>query len=144
MPDDLPATFLNECLVTNSRRAARAVTRRYSALLAPHGLKSTQASLLFALHATPESSVSALAERLGIERSAMTRNLKLLERTGLTASPVQGRGRRQAYRLTPAGRAKLETLLPLWHAAQAAVKEEFGEAEWNALQRTLRALSTLS
>ncbi len=144
MPDDLTRNLLSECLVTKSRRAARAITSRYSRLLAPHGLRSTQAALLFALSLKPQTSVSALAEQLAIERSAMTRNLKILERAGLIASPVHGQGRAQAYRLTDLGRQKLEIILPLWHEAQAAAREELGHSEWGAVQKALSQLAELS
>ena len=74
----------------------------------------------------------------------MTRNLKILERTGLIASPVHGQGRAQAYRLTELGQQRLETILPLWHETQAAAREELGASEWDTVQGALSRLAELS
>ncbi|MCP4385383.1 MAG: winged helix-turn-helix transcriptional regulator [Hyphomicrobiales bacterium] len=142
--ESLAPGLLDQCLVTKARRAARTITRRYSRLLEPHGLKSTQATLLHALLDATDNSISALADRLGIERSALNRNLKILEKTGLIACPVHGRGRARAYSLTRRGQEKMAVLLPLWHEAQHAVKTEIGAKDWNDLQRTLNTVARLS
>ncbi len=144
MSEALDPSYGDVCLVTKSRRAARAVTRRYGKLLAPHGLKPSQVSLMAVLRHNRNQSISGLAERLGIERSALTRNIKTLERMGMVQSKVQGQGRAQAYQLTAAGLAKTNELWPLWHQAQDAVRAEIGDDKWNQVQEALKTLAEIS
>src|SRR5690606_38557823 len=61
-----------QCMVSSSRRAARAVTRRYDAYLRPHGVTAAQLSLLGGMRATPGATVSALAEARGFDRTTLT------------------------------------------------------------------------
>lgn len=126
-----------QCLVLKTRRAARAITRRYNALLRPHGLQSTQASLLFAISRGGFESIRELAELLAMERSALTRNLRLLHDAGLITSDQRGQGRAQRVRLSAAGDALLTSVLPLWFEAQDAMRAELGDDEWVRAQRAL-------
>lgn len=132
------------CLVLKTRRAARAITRRYNAMLKPLGLQCTQASLLFAIARGGFASIKDLAEQLAIERSAMTRNLRLLQQAGLVSSDAQGQGRAHRVHLTKAGRAMVKTCLPLWHTAQNAVRRELGESQWANTQTTLSRLGAIT
>ncbi len=54
----------SQCMVSNSRMAARAITRRYDAYARPFGITSTQFSLLGAIIAARGRTVSQLAEEL--------------------------------------------------------------------------------
>lgn len=132
-----PAQMAGQCMVLKTRRAARAVTRRYNVLLKPYALQSTQASLLFAIAKGGFESISELAEQMAIERSALTRNLRLLQEAGYATSQIKGRGRAQRVELTQEGEALLETLLPLWVEAQDGLRKELGEREWANAQAAL-------
>lgn len=124
-------------MVLKTRRAARAITRRYNALLKPYKLQSTQVSLLFAIYKGGFDSISDLADRMAMERSALTRNLRLLQKAGLVTSDQTGQGRAQKVRLTDDGAAMLRTLVPLWIEAQNALRGELGDEEWAGVQRAL-------
>ena len=110
------------CMVSNSRMAARAITRRYDAYVRPHGVTATQLSLLGAIRMLPGSTVSALADKRGFERTTLTRNLDKLEARGLVASHAKGRAR--VPELTPKGETLLDELLPLWRKAQEDLRVE--------------------
>lgn len=138
-----PAAMAGQCMVLKARRAARAITRRYNARLRPYGLQSTQAALLFAIARGGFDSISDLAERMAIERSALTRNLRLLREAGLVSTDRSGRGRPQKVTLTDAGDRMLQTLLPLWAEAQEGLRAELGEAEWSRAQATLAVIGDL-
>lgn len=138
-----PDLFLSQCVLTKSRRAARAVSRHFGRLVRPHGITASQASLLFGLHSNEARSVSELAHGMGIERSGLTRNLSLLEKAGFVTCEVGGRGGAKAYRLTDRGRAKLLEMMPLWHEAQDQVRAKLGEEEWVHMQQVLARLSGL-
>jgi DNA-binding MarR family transcriptional regulator len=116
------ADDFTQCMVSNSRMAARAITRRYDAYVRPYGVTATQLSLLGAIRMLPGQTVSALADRRGFERTTLTRNLDRLEQQGLAASAAKGRARVPA--LTPKGEALLDELLPLWRKAQDELRSE--------------------
>ena len=116
------ADDFTQCMVSNSRMAARAITRRYDSYVRPYGVTATQLSLLAAVQMLPGSTVSALADKRGFERTTLTRNLDKLEQMSLVTSTTRGRGRLAA--LTAKGDALLEDLLPLWRKAQEDLRAE--------------------
>jgi DNA-binding MarR family transcriptional regulator len=132
-----PEGMTDQCMVVKTRRAARAVTRRYNALLRPLGIQSTQASLLYAIWRGGFGSVSELADRLGVERSALTRNLQLLRAEGLVEPDQEGRGRAQRFSLTDKGQEVLKAGVPLWIKAQKDLRAELGEKTWADAQAAL-------
>jgi DNA-binding MarR family transcriptional regulator len=127
------------CVCLHARMTARVVTRAYDEALAPLGLEATQFTLLAAIMGNPERSITALAERLALERSSLSRNLKLLQARGLIA-PAGAGGRAAAYRVTEAGEALLELAFPLWSAAQKRTESAVGELTWTVTRDTLRQL----
>jgi DNA-binding MarR family transcriptional regulator len=74
------------CTETSLRRAARRLGRLYDEAVAPSGINATQAGLLaqIAGDRRPEGpTLQDLAERLGIQISALTHALRPLVRDGL-------------------------------------------------------------
>jgi DNA-binding MarR family transcriptional regulator len=130
-----------ECMVSNSRMAARAVTRRYDRHLRGHGVNATQLSLLGALRQSPRSTVSDLAESRGFERTTLTRNLDRLEEMGLIASHPAAKGNGRICEVTPKGRAIMETLVPIWRQAQAEMRALLTDAGFEQSLRTLKRLT---
>ena len=118
-----------QCMVSNSRMAARAITRRYDAYVRPHGVTATQLSLMGGIQMLPGSTVSALADQRGFERTTLTRNLDKLETIGLVSSLAKGRARVPA--LTPKGEALLKQLLPLWRKAQDDLRAELSSTTFS-------------
>ena len=133
------ADDFTQCMVSNSRMAARAITRRYDAYLRPYGVTATQLSLMGGIRQWPGSTVSRLAEARGFERTTLTRNLDKLEQMGLVASSAQGRGRVPA--LTKKGEALIEKLLPLWRNAQAELRTELSSETFDDSINMLKRLS---
>src|SRR3954471_8473637 len=99
------------CLVFNTRLAARAVTRRYDGLLRPYGVTSAQFSLMGGIKRGEGQTVSELAERNGIDRTSLTRNIDRLERMGLIVSRPAEKGNGRVCDLTEAGEALVQTLI---------------------------------
>jgi DNA-binding MarR family transcriptional regulator len=135
------ADDFTQCMVSNSRMAARALTRRYDAYLRPHGVTATQLSLLGSIRMLPGSTVSQLAEARGFERTTLTRNLDKLEQRGLVTSVAQGRGR--IAEITSRGRDLLRELVPLWRQAQAELRAELSSETFDDSLKTLKRLAEL-
>ncbi len=127
-----------DCLCFELRKAARATSRAYDEALAPSGLRVTQFSLLIVIQTLGRPSLTELAEAAVMERTTLTRNLRLLEREKLVASEP-GEDRRQRFvRLTARGKTRLEAALPHWHAAQGRMSEQLGKTRRERLLRDLR------
>lgn len=131
----------SECMVTNSRMAARAITRRYDKMLRGRGINSTQLSLMAAIRQWPESTVSDLAERRGFDRTTLTRNLDRLEQMGFVESRAAPKGNGRICSVTPKGRGLMEELLPLWRQAQAEMRAILTDDGFQQSLKTLRRLS---
>lgn len=127
------------CACLQARMTARALTRMYDEALRPTGLKSTQLSLLAAIERGATGSISALANMLALERTTLTRNLKLLGDAGLISHRAGG-GRAVAHTLTDAGRAALARATPLWRTAQEGVETRMGAQAWQDARDSLYAL----
>ena len=119
--------------------AARAVTQTYDAMLQPSGLRATQFTLLAALATIGDAPLTQLADRLVMDRTTLTRNLKPLVGEGLVAIAADADRRIRRVHLTNAGRQAFETALPLWQRAQAGLVERFGQTRWAGLLDDLDA-----
>jgi DNA-binding MarR family transcriptional regulator len=112
----LPAT--RDCACLAARRHARLLTRHFDEHLRPHGLRSTQFSVLAALAQTGPIALGDLAELLGLERTTLTRSAGILGDRGWVATVPTADARKRPLRITPAGRGRLARALPAWHRAQ--------------------------
>jgi len=124
-----------ECLCLASRRAARTITRSFDKHLRPTGLRATQFSLLVVLTLRGKSTITDLAEALGVERTTASRNLALVEGRGLVRINPGADARSREAEITAKGKAAISKALPAWQAAQKAVLSAVGEAGAAALRK---------
>jgi DNA-binding MarR family transcriptional regulator len=120
------------------RSAARRVTQVYDDALRPAGLKTSQFSLLATLRHAEALTLGELAERLSMDRTTLTRNLRPLQQAGWierVSDPLDRR--RVQLALTPAGHATLAHARPLWRDAQHAFRARVGTASVRALHTAL-------
>ena len=143
MTKEIQQTMAEECLVLKSRRAARAITRRYNKILHPYGLQCTQISLLFFIAAGEHRSVTDLAARMAMERSTLTRNLKLLHGRVYTRPDRTGRARPHCFELTERGEGPVRETLPRWRDTQAQLRIELGEEGWYGAQFALQSVGNV-
>lgn len=130
------------CTCLALRRATRRVTQIYDAHMKPVGLRITQFAVLGQLAGTPGAapapiSITALARRLGLDRSTLGRNLRPLLKAGLVAMEGGDDRRAHTLALTEAGRALLDKAMPLWRDAQRHVSEKLGREKTRALRAVL-------
>lgn len=147
MSESIAPTY---CTCLALRRATRRVTQIYDAHMKPLGLRITQFAVLGQLAGAPESpaaqisatspgamSITALARRLGLDRSTLGRNLRPLLKAGLVAMEGGEDRRAHTLALTDAGRDVLEKAIPLWRDAQRHVSEKLGREKTRALRAVL-------
>ena len=136
MDDDL-----TQCLVLNTRMAARAVTRRYDKALRPFGITAAQFSILTSMVARPERSVTDMARSIAIDRTTLSRNLDLLVRKGLVSGHEADKGNGRLVALTNEGNDLVQKLLPQWRQAQAEMRELLVAPDLKAVVASLQKLS---
>ena len=117
------------CTNFKLRQLLRSVSRLYDAQISQAGLKGSQYSLLsFVLQLGPIAP-SDLAQRMGLDASTLSRNLRPLIDKGWV---VQGPGpdaRSRSLEITPDGRAKQAEARRHWKAAQQILNQRLGTAE---------------
>jgi DNA-binding MarR family transcriptional regulator len=134
------------CTCLRLRKATRRITQLYDAFLAPSGLTASQFGLLATVNARDGLSIGELADRMVMDPTTLTRNLRPLERRGLVRIVAASDDRRRRSVVpTPRGRAAFRKASPLWRAAQERIEAVLGESEIAALNAALdRSLATLS
>lgn len=111
-----------QCVCSAARRASRAITHHYDALLRDSGLRVTQFTLLTTLAQTGPMPMTRLAAFLALERTTLTRNLKPLLRDGLVEMRDEKDARTHLVAITAKGETIARKAFPLWKKAQDSVK----------------------
>jgi len=120
------------CACANLRRAARLVTQLYSHEIGPD-VEPAQFSLLSALLRHPGSSQAPLGRALGLDKTTMSRNLRLMETNGWIELDSTDDRRERCYRLTVAGEKILSAAKRGWTRAQAKLRAALKSGDWEAL-----------
>ena len=132
--------YESPCYCTNLRRGALWATEYYDRMLAPSGLSVPQYYLLINLSRMEKANLSQWAERVGLDRTTMVRNVKTLENKGLV-TPTEGRGK--TFTLTDIGKSTLAQGIALWERAQERLRDSIGAADADALLRICRKLQSV-
>jgi DNA-binding MarR family transcriptional regulator len=110
------------CAGLNIRLAARRVTQFLEHHMASTGLTVAQFGLMAHVAAAAGDTLGALAARMGLDQSTLSRNLRGLEKDGLVEiAAIERDLRRRAVWLTEAGARRLEAALPIWCRAHASL-----------------------
>jgi DNA-binding MarR family transcriptional regulator len=126
-------TPAKNCTNFKSRQFTRMLTRLYDAELAKAGLKSTQFSLLTHVARRGPIYATALANRMEIDTSTLSRNIKLLVRSGWLVMNVGEDARNRIITITPTGLAKQAEADVYWCQVQKKVNESLGEERITSL-----------
>ena len=138
----LHASDLGPCVCAQVRRLARKLSSHYDSLLAPEGLTITQYSLLANIDRAGCIPHTMLAEKVAMERTTLTRNLRLLLESELV-SIVQGKDRRQhLLKITRLGKEKLVRGLPFWEKAQHQFLTSLAPETMHQLRSILQSAET--
>jgi DNA-binding MarR family transcriptional regulator len=128
------------------RKASRRVSQIYDRSLEEAGMTVTQYGVLSHLAAFDGIGIGALAEKLIMDPTTLTRSLRPLERQGLVAiKPDRLDKRSRRLHLTAAGRKAFDDARPAWARAQRHIEQALGELETPALHTALdRVLEKLA
>ena len=132
----------DECIAFRVRRLNRLVTRLYDEALRPNGLKIAQLILLVGIERSAPVQPSVLGAALEIEKSTLSRNLRLLlNARWIRVSHAKGK-RGRLLELTWSGKTLLKQAAPAWKAGQKRTQEMLGpqaRATLDAMAKSLRA-----
>ena len=129
------------CSCATLRRADRAVIALYDGELRRAGFRTTQFTLLQAIHRSGEVPQGRLGEMLALDSTTLTRSLAPLIRRGLIAARTGGDRRLRLLRLAPAGVRKMRSLTQHWERAQRRLRRALGAADWRTLHALLDRLT---
>ncbi len=130
------------CACNKLRMGARGLTQLYEATMAQSGLKVTQLPVLVALASVGDVPITTLSNILRIDRTTLTRNLKVLEDRGLvTTYESEDDARVRMVSFTLEGSRALAGALDSWERAQGMVEARFGRERLQALYAELEALA---
>jgi len=133
LPEKLTDKAIETCACFHFRRTARALTSIYDKALNPAGLRSGQFVLLLAIHKEGSVTRNELADRVGLDQSALSRGLQAMERQKWIKTST-GRDRRtRIVSLTAAGHRKVLVAYPLWEDAQNQIKQSWGSRHFKEL-----------
>ena len=124
--------YKSECYCTNLRRSAGFVSDFYDKAMEETGLTAAQYYLLINLSRLKAVNVTHWAERVGLDRSTMIRNIRVLENHGYIELS-EGHGK--VYTLTQHGTDTLEATVPIWNKAQKQIETFLGKEDADAILR---------
>jgi DNA-binding MarR family transcriptional regulator len=115
-----------ECAGMASRLAARRITNFLEERMAASGLSLSQFGLMAQVAAASDDTLGALADRMGLDQSTLSRNLRGLEMGGLVEIAMTGEDqRRRVVWLTEEGAGRLQAAIPVWRKAHGALTKRF-------------------
>jgi DNA-binding MarR family transcriptional regulator len=131
----------SDCICTSLRMAARVVTREYDRALAPAGVSTNAYAILARLDKEGPMPLGALAARLALERTTLSREvdaLVLAQVVSVTRDPNDRR--RRVVSITGEGTRRVKLARPLWAKAQRELSGRFDGDRAAALVGELHAL----
>lgn len=121
------AAAMAVCPAWHARLAARRITQFFEARMSASGLSIAQFGLMAQIAAAEDDTLGALAVRMGLDQSTLSRNLKGLEEAGLIEIAVaRDDQRRRMVWLTETGALRLQAALPHWRAAEEEIRGRVG------------------
>lgn len=121
---------LQGCLCLELRRTTRLVTQRYDGALRPFGIRVTQIPMLTAAASGDGVALAPLAERFGMERTTLLRNIRPLVRERLVQVRRAAGHRHDELVATAKGRALLARVYPVWRRVQDEISAQVADPAW--------------
>ena len=116
---------LESCAGWNLRLAARRVSQFLADRMAETGISVAQFGLLAEIASADDDTVGALAERMGLDQSTLSRTLRTLQAGELVEiAIVESDQRKRMVWLTEKGARRLETALASWRQAHAQLSRQ--------------------
>jgi DNA-binding MarR family transcriptional regulator len=129
------------CACATSRQVARVLTQLYDSRLRTTGMEAPQFALMMTLERQGPCSQADLGRRYALDKTTVSRNLKLLERNGWIASSPASDGRKRQFALTAAGHERLAAAKPEWKKAQNELRSGMTAKQWDTMFQVFRTVT---
>ncbi|MFA6044817.1 MAG: MarR family winged helix-turn-helix transcriptional regulator [Phycisphaerales bacterium] len=123
------------CIAFRVRILGRAVSAIYDQTMAHAGMTISQVNIMVFVGKLGEVTPALIGEKMAMEKSTVSRNLKGLIAEGLLSAETTENERIRSVTLTPKGRRRVEAVLPDWREAQELAKQLLGESGTGAMVR---------
>lgn len=129
------------CFCTNLRLATRKLSARYDAALEPFGINTAQYFLLRTIGEHRAVSLTELSQLVELERSTVSRNVRVVERMELVETSRSDADQRETLvSLTAAGIELMARALLAWEECQRTFVARMGGERIDALSGALSAI----
>lgn len=115
---------IHQCIGARIRRLSRIVDNYYRKSLANFEITENQMTILFALSKMGRVEQGKIGRFLVLEKSTISRNLKLLEKQGLIQKTAQYR---PEIELTQKGRELVQNIIPVWEKTMDELAAKLGD-----------------
>ena len=106
-------------------------------------MQATQFSVLYILSVSGALSITELANKMGADRTSMSRNLIPLQTQGFISVADDVGGRAREVTITAAGESVLHEVMPMWRNAQTEFTEHMGEEDTALLIKLLARVARI-
>jgi DNA-binding MarR family transcriptional regulator len=113
----------------------------YDHWLRAHGIEGPQYALLAMLERLGETSQTTLGRRFDLDKTTLSRNLKVLKQKGWIETLPGTDGRERRIRLTPGGRQRVAAARPAWRKAQSQLRAALPNQDWDTALQVLHAIT---
>jgi DNA-binding MarR family transcriptional regulator len=138
MSDDLEEL---PCACATARQVARILTQLYDARLRDCGIEAPQFALLMTLERKGPCSQVELGRMYALDKTTVSRNLKVLEKNGWVGMSVGSDRRERQFGLTALGRDRLAAAKPEWRKAQDRLRSSMPAGQWDEMFRVFRTVA---
>lgn len=140
LPTDLAQTISGQCPFFQMKKTLRQLQGFYDGFFSPIGMTPTQFALMLGMYDIDPVPMGVLSQWYGMDRTTMTRNLKLLEKEGWAFFQPGEDKRQKCWTLTVLGKDKVRQGLPLWYDSRKTFLSLYSEVETSELINRLTAL----
>lgn len=132
------------CTCLRLRRIARQITSMYDAALAENGVSIVTYAVLSALSREEPLTLSHLAERVGTDRTTLSRTVDRMRCAGLVEICPGDDRRERRLSLTGHGRATTAAAQRSWRQITKALEDQYGAARLASLHALLADLERVA
>ena len=136
-------SIATECVGVRIRMLNRSTSRIYDEQLRAHGLKFSQMNILAAITLEAPVQPRRIAETLCIEKSTLSRNVRVMQSNGWIERIPGEAGNTQLLRTTQEGFRLLQKATPAWRTAQKRVESLLGVAAVTTIRNAADHVRTL-
>lgn len=122
---------VHECFAARVRKLSRKLDNRYRILTKEFGISENQLNILFYLDVQKEVEQGVMAKDLFLERSTISRNLKVLQKLCLV---TRSSDYHPVVIITAEGQAMVNEIIPKWNVLMNELGDSLGEEGVSSLK----------